>query len=213
MTENLHPIPIGEMIVSADPDDVLVVYGLGSCVVICLYDPVARVGGMLHALLPGSIWGHNGRNGQDKPTKFVNQGVPLLLGSLVELGIKSIRLDVSVCGGAQFVARAGFHHASPNIGERNVLAARMALQAAGLKVKAEAIGSDVGRTVKFHLATGQVTVKTLGQQEEFVLYRDARQCLMGCVPNLRHHIQLRHYLWQGIQHFQCFEQLFILAIL
>jgi chemotaxis protein CheD len=168
MTEKLHPVAIGEMMVSADPDDVLVVYGLGSCVLICLYNPVARVGGMLHALLPGSTWGHNGRNGRNKPAKFVNQGVPLLLGSLVELGLNSstsTRLEASVCGGAQIVSRTGFDHASPNIGERNVLAARMALQAAGLKVEAEAVGGNVGRTVKFYIATGRVTVKTLGQEE------------------------------------------------
>jgi chemotaxis protein CheC len=40
------------LMIETVPDEVLVAYGLGSCVAVCLYDPAARVGGMLHALLP-----------------------------------------------------------------------------------------------------------------------------------------------------------------
>jgi chemotaxis protein CheD len=164
VTENLHTVPIGEMITSANPDDVLVVYGLGSCVVICLYDPLAKVGGMLHALLPGPTWNRN--NNKGKPTKFVNQGVPLLIDSLVSLGAELTRLEGQLCGGAQVAVRSAFNSNTPlNIGERNVQAARLALQAAGLKLKAEAIGGEIGRTIKLHIVNGQVTVKTLGQQE------------------------------------------------
>jgi chemotaxis protein CheD len=163
MTENLQIVPIGEMITSADPDDVLVIYGLGSCVVICLYDPLVKVGGMLHALLPGPTWGRNNRG---SPSKFVNQGVPLLIDSLVSLGAEPSRLEAQLCGGARVTVKSAFNSHNPlNIGERNVQAARLALQAAGLKLKAEATGGEIGRTVKLHIANGQVTVKTLGQLE------------------------------------------------
>jgi chemotaxis protein CheD len=163
MTENLQTVPIGEMMTSADPDDVLVVYGLGSCVVICLYDPVAKVGGMLHALLPGPTWG---RKNKGKPTRFVSQGVPLLIEALAALGAKPGRLEAQLCGGAQVAMRSAFNNHNPlNIGERNLQAARLALQAADLKMKAEATGGEIGRTVKLHIANGQVTIKTLGQQE------------------------------------------------
>ena len=81
------------MVVSADPEDVLVAYGLGSCVAICLYDPLARVGGMLHALLP--TLGKN-NNIAHTPTKFVEQGVPLLVNALVALGANPTRLHSSL---------------------------------------------------------------------------------------------------------------------
>lgn len=162
MKEKLHPVPIGEMMTSTNSDDVLVVYGLGSCVLICLYDPVAQVGGILHALLPGSTWGQNGRRG--KPTKFVNEGLPLLIEELVALGAKPRRLAAKLCGGAQVVAKPGFND-SLDIGERNVQAARLALQAAGLKVQAEVIGGNAGRTVKLLIANGQVIIKSLGREE------------------------------------------------
>ncbi len=165
MTKNLYPVPIGEIVVSADPDDVLVVYGLGSCVVIGLYDPLAQVGGILHALLPTQN-GYN--NGSGKATKFVDQGLPLLLDSLVTLGAIPIRLKAYLCGGAQMVTGPGINDII-NIGQRNVLAAKMALQAAGLKVQTQATGGHIGRTIKLYLANGQVTLKMIGQEEQNLL--------------------------------------------
>ncbi len=73
MTENMRSVGIGEVITSDTPNDVLGAYGLGSCVAICLYDPVAQVGGMLHALLPTAP---NGNDRTGNPRKFVDQGTP-----------------------------------------------------------------------------------------------------------------------------------------
>ena len=47
-------VGIGEFAVSNEPDDVIVTHALGSCIAVCLLDPVARVGGLLHFLLPDS---------------------------------------------------------------------------------------------------------------------------------------------------------------
>jgi chemotaxis protein CheD len=131
-------------------------------VVICLYDPQAKVGGMLHALLPTAP-SNNGR--PTHPTKFVGEGVPLLLDSLLALGAEPDRLVTRLCGGARMISKSGFSN-SLNIGERNVLAAQTALQMAGLKVKSQATGGQRGRTVKLYLADGRVTIKTLGQEEQ-----------------------------------------------
>lgn len=156
-----RPVPIGEMIASIDPADVLVVYGVGSCVVVGLYDPVAQVGGILHALLPGVGWQ---RPSMGKPSKFVDQGVPLLVEAMTALGAKKGRLLAYLCGGAQVIKAPGFD-GNISIGQRNVLAARAALHGAGLAVKSEMTGGRVGCTIRLHLADGTVTVRTLGQEE------------------------------------------------
>lgn len=161
MGKNVHVVPIGKMIVSDVLDDVLVAYGLGSCVVICLYDSVARTGGMLHALLPTTVDENKASN---DPTRFVDRGIPLLVDALVGLGARRRRLAVYLCGGAQMLIAPGFED-SLKIGERNVLAARVALQAAGLQVRAQDIGGHIGRTVRLYVATGRVTVRTLEQGE------------------------------------------------
>jgi len=159
VASNVQVVPIGEMAASGSSTDVLVAYGLGSCVAVCLYDPVTKVGGMLHALLPTVPNGKPASN----PAKFVDRGVPLLLESLLELGARRTRLIAKLCGGAQIV---GFEsNRALNIGRLNVLAVEAALRAAQLKIHAQATGGHSGRTVRFYLADGTVTVRTLQQGE------------------------------------------------
>lgn len=161
-TENVRAVSIGEIVVSDAPRDILVAYGLGSCVGICAYDPMTRVGGILHALLPASPTSGEAKG---NPAKFVDRGVPLLIGCLEKLGARRNRLVIHLGGGAQMLTMPGFNN-SLNIGSRNVLAAQAILKATGLRIRAEATGGHAGRTIKLYIANGQVTVKTLGQGEQ-----------------------------------------------
>ncbi len=145
-------------------DDVLVAYGLGSCVVVCLYDLQARVGGMLHALLPTA----NGNGHGGKPTKYIDQGVPLLVEKLLSLGAQRHRLAATLCGGAWMLDGAG-GSGQTHIGALNVQAAQAALQAERIRIKAHATGGSTGRTVKLLLADGTVMVKTMGEDERPVI--------------------------------------------
>jgi chemotaxis protein CheD len=174
VTDTIRAVPIGEMVVSDADDDVLVAYGLGSCIAICLYDPVARVGGMLHALLPATPDNPKRKKGNPapaaSPAKFVDQGTPLLIEALVKLGARRTRLTAQLCGGAQVLSAPGFEEEGIlKIGKRNVQAAERALKAAGVQVKARDTGGRIGRTVRLYVASGQVTVKSLEQKEQ-VLY-------------------------------------------
>lgn len=163
MVEKLHPVGIGEIVVSADAEEVLVAYGLGSCVAICLYDPLAQVGGMLHALLPTPI---GPRHNFGAPAKFVERGVPALLRELVALGAISSRLKTYLCGGASVLTTPV--DGSPDVGQRNSQAATKALHDAGLKIQGQAVGGQAGRTVKLYVATGRVMVRSLGQPEQLL---------------------------------------------
>jgi chemotaxis protein CheD len=151
------------MVTSDNPGDVLVAYGLGSCVAICLYDPVARVGGMLHPLLPTAH--NNGRAKQSKPTKFVDQGTALLIDALLNLNARRTQLVAYLCGGARMLSTPEFDDLL-SIGERNELAAEAALRATGLRVRARATGGHAGRTVRFYIATGKLVIRTLGHGEQ-----------------------------------------------
>jgi chemotaxis protein CheD len=163
LAKNIYVVPIGEMVTSDNPDDVLVAYGLGSCVAICLHDPVARVGGMLHALLPAAH--DNGRAVRGKPTKFVDQGTTLLIDELLRLNARRTRLVAYLCGGARMLSTPEFDDLL-SIGERNELAAEAALRATGLRIQARATGGHSGRTVRFYIATGQLVIRTLEHGEQ-----------------------------------------------
>ena len=161
MADNVRSVSIGEIVVSRVANDVLVAYGLGSCVSISLYDPDKRVGGMLHALLPASL---GKGDAASHPEKFVDLGVPLLLDQVEKLGAMRRRLIVRLCGGAHMLSNPGIKN-TLNIGDRNVEAARTILKNLGLKIAVEETGGSSGRTAKLYMATGQVTVRTMGQKE------------------------------------------------
>jgi chemotaxis protein CheD len=158
--EILRIVAIGELAVSQNHEDVLVAYGLGSCVAVCLYDPVRRAGGMLHALLPTAPQGHP----QNSLPKFVDRGVVLLIDALTQLGAKPNHLVAQLCGGAQMLSTPGLSD-SLKIGERNLQAANAALRVAGVPIRARAVGGSTGRTAKLYVADGQVTVKSVGKNE------------------------------------------------
>ncbi len=154
MVEQLRSVGISEVVTSADVTDVLVVYGLGSCVAVCLYDPAVRAGGILHALLPKEI----GQGGP--PAKFVDQGLPLLVNSLLRLGARVPRLRGALCGGANMLDTP-ILNGQFDVGRRNLQVARQGLQALGIPVTASATGGNYGRTAKLYLADGKITVRSL----------------------------------------------------
>jgi len=164
MIERLRTVTIGEMVVSASPDDILVAYGLGSCVAICLYDPRMRVGGMLHALLPRAP---DPQRAAASPARFVEQGVPLLVETVLRLGGRQARLRASLCGGARMISNPVFD-GQLHVGRNNVLAAIAALDALRIPIQAQDVGGRHGRTVRIALADGQVSVRTMRRERILV---------------------------------------------
>ncbi len=160
MADQALPVGLGEIKISKSPGDVLVAYGLGSCVGVGMYDPVAKVAGMLHAVLPQSL------NGTEQvPGKFVTTGVPKLIEEMEKAGALRSRLQVRMAGGANMLTAPGAKQAF-NIGERNVLQARTTLDTLRMRLQAEDVGGTVGRTVRLFVNDGRMTVKALGSQEK-----------------------------------------------
>lgn len=136
--------------------DVLVTIGLGSCVAVVLHDPVAKVGGLAHILLPSTALGRK----DDSPAKFPQTAVPRLLELMAELGANTRRVSARLAGGASMFAGL----AAPGtiqMGERNTVACRQVLMQQGVPIAAQATGGDYGRTVKLWVADGKVEVSSV----------------------------------------------------
>jgi chemotaxis protein CheD len=158
MPEQTIPVGLGELAVSNRPEIVLVAYGLGSCLGVVLFDPQAKVGAMLHAMLP--VY----RRSDPNKTKYVDSGIPVMLEELEKMGAVRSRLVCRMAGGAQMLVAPGFNNVF-NIGAQNVERAREVLRAQGVRVRAEDTGGHFGRTVKLFVADGRVTVRSLGKEE------------------------------------------------
>jgi len=137
-------------------EQTLITIGLGSCVAIALYDPRTRIGGLAHTLLPSESMARDRSN----PAKFPASAVVTLLAEMTRLGADARRVRAKLVGGASMFANL-LPAGGINIGDRNVAAARQALEASRVPVVAEDVGSDHGRSVHFHLDDGRVEVRSL----------------------------------------------------
>jgi len=149
-------LSLGEWAVSAEPGAVLACLGLGSCVAFAAYDPVKRVGGMAHMVLPDSSMG---RVTELAPAKFVDVAIPLILGEMTTLGALRSRLQVHLIGGARMLSGNADRM---KIGERNAQAAQEFSRRLGLRVVTEELGGASGRTVRLHITTGQIRIHGAG---------------------------------------------------
>jgi chemotaxis protein CheD len=145
----------------AEGDGELVTLGLGSCVAICLHDPVAKVAGMSHILLPNKSLSPK----SDNLAKFPQSAVPLLLEHMTTLGADKGRITARLIGGAAMFGNLSASGAV-QMGERNIVAARQVLQDHGITVTAEATGGTVGRSVRMQAKDGLLMVRTLRTSEE-----------------------------------------------
>lgn len=154
-------VGIGEFRASKNPQELLVAYGLGSCVGIAVYDPETGVGGLAHVMLPNSAEALS----QRPLGKFADLAVPMLLEEIAKLGGRPRRLAGKIAGGAQMLAAAGLSTNGFNIGERNVQAVKAALDRHGIPLLRADTGGSRGRTMALHVATGKTTVRVVGEKE------------------------------------------------
>lgn len=153
-------VGVSELRVSNNVTTVLVVYGLGAGVAIGLYDPGAHLGGLLHALRPQRT-----NTAAGPLARYVDSGLDALLTAMTARGARLARLRVWLAGGANVLG--GLATRPPlNIGERNIAAARVALTAQGLIVRAQAAGGQVGRTLRLYLGEGRMTTQSLNCPEK-----------------------------------------------
>ena len=165
MFEQKIAVGVGGLAVSTNKSERLITYSLGSCVGVTIYDPVVRVGGLLHAMLPDSKI--NLEKAQIQPAMFVDTGLSSLFRSAYKLGLDKSRVRICVAGGAQILDTSGYF----NIGTRNLEVLKTILSQNGLKVDASEVGGLVSRTIQINISTGEVRLKTSGQTAETILFK------------------------------------------
>jgi chemotaxis protein CheD len=143
-------LKMAEIIVTADPDDVVTAVGVGSCLLISLYDRRLRIGGLAHAVLPSPL-AEDGR----RDTRYVEPAIKMTMERMGALGARIASMEAKLVGGANM-----FPGLDDEVGAGNVSEARAALDRLGVPVVAEAVGGSIGRSVEFSVASGYVIVRT-----------------------------------------------------
>lgn len=144
-------VDIADCKVSNDPNAELVTYSLGSCIGVAIWDPVVRVGGLLHYMLPNSSIKPAGN-----PAMFADKGIPLLFRSAYALGAVKNRLMVKVAGGSSLFQTSE----AMDIGRHNYVMLRKIFWRNGVLIDAEHIGGALSRTMRLSIGSGEVTIES-----------------------------------------------------
>ncbi len=146
----LVSIHIGEYHASRLPN--VIHTTLGSCVAACLYDPVARAGGMNHILLPGSA----DLTRFDEGARYGINAMELLLNALMKQGARRSRLSAKIFGGAHLLPAISVERGP---GRKNAEFVEAFLEQEGIPVVAKDLGGFDSRKIYFHTDTGEVLLK------------------------------------------------------
>ena len=138
--------------------DAITTLGLGSCVGIAIRDPMTKIGGLAHIMLPDSTQ----FTGTVNVPKFADTGVKELVRVVVSAGASRTRLVAKIAGGAQM-----FSFSSKNdltaVGQRNVEAVKKVLAELKIPILAQDTGLNFGRTVEFYPENGNYIIKAVGK--------------------------------------------------
>jgi chemotaxis protein CheD len=150
-------VDVGDMKIGK-PGDTLTTHALGSCLGLCIYDPRAQIGGLLHAMLPLSEI--NPQKAEANPFMFVDTGVAALFKALCELGGRKSSMILKAAGCGHPLGNSEMFR----IGERNFMVLKKLLQKNSMLLEAEDIGGSASRTMHFEIANGQITVSCNGSK-------------------------------------------------
>ena len=143
---------------TAKAPDSLTTLGLGSCIGIALWDSTTKIGGLAHIMLPDRTRIRNNSN----IAKFADTGIVELVRQMEALGVPRRRLVAKIAGGAKMFEVSGTTSVG-NIGEKNAIASKKALQELGIPILAEDTGLNYGRTVELNCSNGDYIIKAVGK--------------------------------------------------
>ena len=143
----------------AKGDGMLVTYALGSCIGICLYAPLPKLGALVHIMLPLNL-----ETGRTHPLKYADTGIRDTLRQMVLRGANKSRITAKIAGGAKMFDVSGSSSLG-NIGQRNIESVRIVLKKEGVRLLKEDVGGSVARTLLFDVSNGIGCVRSYGKPE------------------------------------------------
>ena len=134
--------------------------GLGSCVVVALYDPKWKLGGLAHIMLPDS----SSLNGYHPPYQCADTAIAALIKELRSMTANPQNMVAKLVGGAKmFLSSDNF---GTGIGDQNIISVKRILKRKRIPVIGENTGGNYGRSVEFYLDSGKVMVRAIGREDK-----------------------------------------------
>jgi chemotaxis protein CheD len=162
---NVVKIFSGEWGVSAQDDEMFATI-LGSCVSACVHDPVSKIGGMNHFLLP-----HDGEDGNSgESARYGVFAMEMLVNAMLKNGAQKHRLEFKVFGGGNVLINN-----SKKIGSKNAIFIRKFMRDEGYKVLSEDLEGDQPRSLHYYPTTGKVMLRKLQRKEDLIIIEEEQK--------------------------------------
>jgi chemotaxis receptor (MCP) glutamine deamidase CheD len=146
---------------------------LGSCISVCLFDPVRAVGGMNHFMLP------HGVASDGDSSRFGAYAMDVLIGAMMKLGGDRRRFVAKVFGGAHVL---NVRETANGVPQQNIHFIREFLENEGFPIKSEDVGGYHPRHVHFYTATGKAFIKRLGAESRARLLKAEQDLPVAIAP-------------------------------
>lgn len=158
----LIKVSIADLKLCISPDSITTL-GLGSCVGVAIRDPITKIGGLAHVMLPDSTAIKQNSN----IYKFADTGIAELVRLMEKAGAKRSRMVAKIAGGAQMFS---FQNKADlvRVGDRNVEASKKKLKELKIPIIAEDTGDSYGRTVIFYPENGNYVIRAVGKPEKVI---------------------------------------------
>ena len=140
----------------------IITYALGSCIGISIYDPMLRLGALIHIMLP-----EYGNTHDPNIFKYADTGIRETVRKLTAFGLVKSRAEVKIAGGAKMFEISGNANFG-NIGQRTAMSVKRTLLQEGFRLKAEDVGGSSARTMSIDVATGAVKIKVFGRPDLYL---------------------------------------------
>ena len=147
-------VGVSDMRASGNPDETIITYALGSCLGIAIYDPVIKVGGLLHVMLPLSK--ADPEKARLKPEMYIDTGFSKLLMACYDYGAVKGNMKIYVAGGASMKQNGKDDYFK--IGSRNFTTLRKLLWKNGFIIDYQDVGGNKARTMSLRISDGVVTI-------------------------------------------------------
>jgi len=137
----------------------IIIYGLGSCIALILYDLQNKIFAMSHILLPHS---DNIKNNIQirRPHKFADCSVKILVENMITQGAENQNIKAVIVGGSKI-----FQNNFNNVGAENIKVVKFELERLKIRITREDVGGKRGRTIIYDTKDNSVYVKPTGEEE------------------------------------------------
>jgi chemotaxis protein CheD len=152
-------VGISELRVTKQSGVILVTHSLGSCMGLAVYDPVVRVAGLIHCLLPKPM---GNKKAMLNPAMCVSTGVPAMMREMFSLGAQRQNLILKAAGCSRMMNVLNQF----NTGQRNQETLLSLLAYNGIKLHGQDMGGSIPRTMYLYVDTGQVLIRSKREERE-----------------------------------------------